>query len=279
MRKHQTAAGILHSATVLVTFLAVVFLTGPAPSALGQITAFGAPAPFIEDSIATETSPGPAPQVSTAELRSLLSSGLAVLIDARPPAEFGMSHIPGAVNVAPKPGVPLSVYVSDVEEVKRLVADRSQLLVLYCNGPFCGKSKRLAAELDGAGYTNLRRYQLGMPGWRTTGGVAVIEVDQMREVAKLDRTAVFVDAGLGDSAAGRKFGHHRLVRIATATQAEMEVAKNDGRLPINDHNTRMVVIGANAAQAITIARLIAANAFHNVSYYDGDGDRLLADRR
>jgi len=266
----------LHIATFALACAAFVGLTGPATFATGQIVAFGAQAPAIDEAVVSETAPGPAPQVSTAELKSLLASGTAIVIDARPPAEFGMSHIPAALNVAPKPGVPLSVYVSDVEEVKRLVADRTQLLVLYCNGPFCGKSKRLAAELAAAGYTNLRRYQLGMPGWRTTGGVAVIEIEQMREVAKLDRTAVFIDAGLAEREARRKFGHQRLARIATATQAEIELAKNDGRLPIDDHNTRIVVIGANAAQAITIAKLITANAFHNVAYYDGDGNELMA---
>ena len=63
-----------------------------------------------------------------------------------------MSHVPGAVNVSAKPGVPISVYVSDVKEIERLVAgDKAKALVLYCNGPHCGKSKRLSEELLGAG--------------------------------------------------------------------------------------------------------------------------------
>jgi hypothetical protein len=36
-------------------------------------------------------------------------------------------------------------------------------------GPFCGKSKRLAEELLEAGYTNVRRYQLGMSAISTHG--------------------------------------------------------------------------------------------------------------
>jgi hypothetical protein len=47
--------------------------------------------------------------------------------------------------------------------------------VLYCNGPFCGKSKRLSEELITAGYTNVRRYQLGIPVWRALFGVTEIE--------------------------------------------------------------------------------------------------------
>jgi hypothetical protein len=52
-------------------------------------------------------------------------------------------------------------------------------------GIFGGVAERVAhfldgAELLGAGYTNVRRYQYGMPGWRTMGGVAVIEPEQLR---------------------------------------------------------------------------------------------------
>ena len=49
--------------------------------------------------------------------------------------------------MAPKPGVPMSVYVSDVAEIARLAPDRAAPIVLYCNGPFRGKSKRLGEEL------------------------------------------------------------------------------------------------------------------------------------
>lgn len=224
------------------------------------------PRPVLDDAVVKEAAPGPEQQVSTKELRDLMAAGAAIVLDARPPEEFGMSHIPGALNVAPKPGVPLSVYVSDVEEVKRLVPDRLQLLVLYCNGPFCGKSKRLATELAAANYLNVRRYQLGMPGWRTTGGVSVIELEQMLQVDWLDRTAWFVDAGLTKPRA-----HRFSSRILAG---EVTAAKDDGRLPILDHNTRLIVIGATAAQARAIAQEITANAFHNVSYYDGSGDEL-----
>ena len=86
------------------------------------------------------------------------------MLDARPYREYAMGHIPGALNVAAKPGVPIAQYVSDVAEIGRLLNnDKTAALVLYCNGPFCGKSKRLSAELIEAGYANVRRYQLGIP--------------------------------------------------------------------------------------------------------------------
>ena len=80
------------------------------------------------------------PEISTQELREILASKSATVLDSRPRAEYAVSHIPGALNVAAKPGMAASAYVSDVAEVGRLLQDRKQTpLVLYCNGPFCGK--------------------------------------------------------------------------------------------------------------------------------------------
>jgi len=59
------------------------------------------------------------PEISTADLERILADKSATVLDARPYREFAMSHIPGAVNVAAKAGVPMSVYVSDVAEIGR----------------------------------------------------------------------------------------------------------------------------------------------------------------
>ena len=46
----------------------------------------------------------------------------------------------------------------------------------------------------------------------------------------------------------------------------MKQAKDDGRLPMEDHNTRIIVFGSNAAEARAVANAIASEAFHNVSF-------------
>ena len=38
---------------------------------------------------------------------------------------------------------------------------------------------------------------------------------------------------------------------------------------MEDHNTRLVVIGGSAAEARFVAEAIAREAFHNVSYFPG----------
>ncbi|HWT85824.1 MAG TPA: rhodanese-like domain-containing protein, partial [Myxococcales bacterium] len=128
-------------------------------------------------STATLAEPGAkTPEVATQELREILANRAATVLDSRPRSEYAVSHIPGALNVSAKPGVPISSYVSDVAEIGRLVQNRKDTpLVLYCNGPFCGKSKRLGADLRDDGFTNVRRYQLGIPTWRALGGITQIE--------------------------------------------------------------------------------------------------------
>jgi rhodanese-related sulfurtransferase len=213
-------------------------------------------------------------EVSTEELIRILANRSATVLDARPALEFAISHIPGALNVAPKPGVPPSMYVSDVAEIGRLTQGRKAApLILYCNGPHCGKSKRLAAELLDAGYTNVRRYQLGIPSWRAAGGVCEIELAGIRHVFGKDGTAVVIDA--------REAVEHKKQTIRGARNiprslvldgkdvGEVKRAKDDGRLPMEDHNTRIIVLGADAASARYVAEALTREGFHNVSYFPG----------
>jgi len=75
-------------------------------------------------------------EVATDELRRILLDGSATVFDARPFMEFATGHIPGAINVSAKPGVPMSLYISDVAEIDRVMrGNRAAPIVLYCNGP------------------------------------------------------------------------------------------------------------------------------------------------
>lgn len=217
-----------------------------------------------------ETGGETAPEVSTEELHGLLVGEQAVVLDARPFMEFATGHIPGAINVAAKPGVDMALYVSDVAEIDRIVGGRKDTpLVLYCNGPFCGKSKRLAEELGEAGYTNVRRYQAGIPVWRALGGVTQVEPEGAHYIYESDRSSWFVDARspevfLAGSLPGAK----------NVWAGEVHRAKSDGRVPMEDHNTRIVVFGQDADQARAVAEELTQNAFHNVGFFAGNYSEL-----
>ncbi|MDO8501619.1 MAG: protein kinase [Gemmatimonadaceae bacterium] len=222
-----------------------------------------------------------AAEVSTEEFQRILAEDQVVVLDTRPHLEYSISHIPGARNVAARPGVPMSIYVSDVAEVSRLVGgDMNRTIVLYCNGPFCLKSKRLGDELVIAGHKNIRRYQLGIPVWRAFGGVTVIEADGLRHVLALDRTAVVIDVRDADAYRdGTLPGARNVPRngvLEGRDVGEIRLAKDDGRLPMQDHNTRIIVIGRTAGDARFVAQALTYEAFHNVAYFPGTFEEAKA---
>ena len=215
-----------------------------------------------------------APEVSTEELRKILSEKSATVFDARPFKEYAVSHIPGAVNVSAKPGVSISLYISDIVAIGRVVQDnKAAPIVLYCNGPFCGKSKRLAEELITAGYKNARRYQLGIPVWRALGGITEIEPEGARYVSEKDQTAVWIDARDSEEFAASSLPNAKNLPLSGVKPGkdvgEVKKAKDDGRLPMDDHNTRIIVFGRDGGQAKAVAEALAREAFHNVSYFPG----------
>jgi rhodanese-related sulfurtransferase len=235
--------------------------------------------PDIQTAVLNETGTKTT-QVSTDDLRKVLADKTAMVFDARPASEFATSHIPGAINVAQKPGTSKALYVSDVAEIGRSVGgDKSKAIIVYCNGPFCGKSKRLSDELLAAGFTHVRRYQLGIPVWRALGGVTQIETEGARYVMHNDHTAVWLDTRSTGKAQPTLVGAKRIsVEVAKGGKdnAAMQRAKNDGTLPINDHNTRIIVFGDNQQDVEAVADSIAKEAFHNVAFFAGTTSELVA---
>jgi rhodanese-related sulfurtransferase len=202
-------------------------------------------------------------EVSTAELQDALRSHTAIVLDARPTEEFAVSHVPGARAVPGKAGTTPALYVADVNAILTTITDKHQALILYCNGLNCSRSKRFAEDLIHAGYTNVRRYQLGVPVWRALGGVMQVEKSALLSLLSRDATAVLIDAREAE-------GTPPPLRNSTwIPLRDGSKAKDDGRLPMTDHNTRIFVVGDSGAQARAVAEAIVHDAFHNVSFFDG----------
>ena len=220
-------------------------------------------------------------EVSTEQMQEIVAKRSAVVLDTRPHLEYSISHIPGAQNVAARPGVPMSVYISDVAQVGRLVGgDTLRPIVLYCNGPFCPKSRRTASELGLAGHKQVLRYQLGLPVWQAFGNVTETEADGLRHILAKDQTAVVIDVREpGEFKAGSLPGAVNIPRSLVTGErdaAEIRKAKDDGRLPMQDHGTRVIVVGRTAEDARFVAQSIAHEAFHNTSYFPGTFDQAIA---
>jgi rhodanese-related sulfurtransferase len=200
-------------------------------------------------------------EVSTEQLRRILADGSTIVVDARPYKEYVAGHIPGARNLEGAP----STHVAALETLVR--GDKSKALVLYCNGPFCQASKRLADQLVAAGFTNVRRYQLGMPVWRALGGPTVIELEGVVRIFKADQTAMYFDArSAEDFAKGSLPGAHNIPSDKFDTR----------ELPWDDFNRRVVLFGRDTDQARVLADEFGKRAWHNVAYFPGSFEALLA---
>jgi rhodanese-related sulfurtransferase len=194
------------------------------------------------------------PEVTTEELQRILADGSEPVLDVRQAREYAIGHIPGSINL----------YEKEIEQLLERYPDKAKPLVLYCNGPFCGKSRRVSEQLVKEGYTHVRRYQLGLPVWRALGNTVQTDLDGIRYVYEKDRTAVFVDAR--DPSAFRSGSMPGAVNIRAG---EAERANDDGRLPYGDKGTRVIVFADDPRAARLVAEEIAHKAYWNSSFFGG----------
>lgn len=204
------------------------------------------------------------PEISTAELRRILADGSARILDTRGRAEFEAGHIPGAVNL----DAPAAEHVA---AVGRLVGgDKAKALVLYCNGPYCQASRRLGDQLVEAGFTSVRRYQLGMPVWRALGGPTAVELGGVRRIATGDQLAVFIDARPAGAFAERSLPRARSAPVDDVLSGKLKKIE----LPEDDFNRRIVLFGRDGAEARKLADYMAKRPWHNVMYFTGSFTEL-----
>lgn len=113
--------------------------------------------------------------VSTEMLKDMLDEKKELtLIDARTKEEYQEAHIGRAVNITEK----------DFDKLAgTLPSDKGALLVLYCNGVKCGKSKKVALKAKGAGFSNILIYGEGFPVWEEKGMPVVAGPDYAKKVA------------------------------------------------------------------------------------------------
>lgn len=92
--------------------------------------------------------------VSRKELLKRLRAGTVTVLDVRPPDEFKLGHLPGAINI------PLHALKTRLAEL-----DTAREIVAYCRGEYCVLSFEAVALLRARGF-NVRRLEDGLPEWR-----------------------------------------------------------------------------------------------------------------
>ena len=107
----------------------------------------------------------------------------------------------------------------------------------------------------------------------------VTEPEGVQYIFENDRTAVWIDSREADEFAMGSLSVAQSIprsRVLTGKDVgEVKAAKDDGRLPMEDHNTRIVVFGRDSEQARFVAEAIAREAFHNVSFFPGSYAELV----
>ncbi len=241
---------ILSQSALFAVCLSVMFLPS-IQSALGQTGTDGRTG-------ATDLSRWGA-EITTEELQAVLSSRSTPVLDVRSEKEYSIAHIPGSINI----------YEKETDAIMRRFPDKRAEIILYCNGPYCHKVKRVAEQLLAKGYTGVKRYQLGMPVWRAFGNTVQTDMVGFNYIFSGDRTAVFVDARSVD-----QFRAGTVPGAVNVQAGEAEAANTDGRLPYTDKGTRIVVFADSPEKARKVAEEIGHKAFWNSSYFGGTYNTL-----
>jgi rhodanese-related sulfurtransferase/DNA-binding transcriptional ArsR family regulator len=100
--------------------------------------------------------------VTRKQLLKMIREGAVTVLDVRPPDEFALGHVPGAVNI------PLRALTERLTEIN---PDRE--IVAYCRGEYCVLAFEAVALLRARGF-KVRRLEDGLPEWRAAGMPVII---------------------------------------------------------------------------------------------------------
>jgi len=109
--------------------------------------------------------PAPLPELPGEQAREAFHAGV-LFLDARPPMDYWLGHVPNALN--------LPVWAKDFES-RLLDFMTSQMgapearVVVYCGGCCSTDSLLLARRLQAFGFKHIQIYRDGYPGWARAG--------------------------------------------------------------------------------------------------------------
>jgi len=102
---------------------------------------------------------GEFPDISVKEVKALVASKKAVLVDVNGSESYAKGHIPGALNFD----------AVEKDFAKSLPEDKNALIVAYCGGPRCKAYKAAAEAAEKLGYKNVKHMSAGISGWTGAG--------------------------------------------------------------------------------------------------------------
>lgn len=199
---------------ILVTLL---FISGcatpiPPPPAAEKVTASAA------QPVKAAIPQNPDLVITTTQVKQLLSGPEAAnyfIVDARPANKFEGGHVPGAVSI---PKVVLA------ENLEKLPKDKT--IIFYCGGLHCKLSPQSAEFAMQNGFSKVKVWYEGMPGWIKTGNYAEIETKAVEKIVMQPSNNPFV---LVDARPAVKYQRSFIPGAISLPKAEFELKK--GLLP------------------------------------------------
>ena len=122
--------------------------------------------------------------ITTAEVQQIISGPAAssyFIVDARPANKFEAGHVPGAINL---PKALLS------QNLDKLPKDKT--IIFYCGGLACKLSPQSAEIALQNGFTDVKVWYAGMPGWIRAGNYSVIEAGAVKKLVMAPAKDPFV---------------------------------------------------------------------------------------
>lgn len=181
-------------------------------------------------------------------------AGNFALIDSRPLPRFQQGTIPGSINVP---------YPTWDKVVNRLPADKTALLVFFCQGVTCQMSPLSQRKARALGYQNTKVYHEGVPEWETRDYLATQPEFVKAAYVDKDIPAVILDVRSLDESKG---GHIKgAVGMPAAAFKSQLKSFPDAKLkaPI------VVYDGRGGADAVAVARELIKAGQSNVQVMAG----------
>ncbi len=109
--------------------------------------------------IAATAFAGDFPDISIAEVKALLGTKKATIIDVNGTDSYAKGHVPGALDFD----------AIEKDFAKSLPADKNALVIAYCGNPRCSAYQAAAKAAEKLGYKNVKHMSAGISGWNKAG--------------------------------------------------------------------------------------------------------------
>ena len=109
--------------------------------------------------IAATAFAGEFPDISIAEVKALLGTKKATIIDVNGTDSYAKGHVPGALDFD----------AIEKDFAKSLPADKTALVIAYCGNPRCSAYQAAAKAAEKLGYKNVKHMSAGISGWNKAG--------------------------------------------------------------------------------------------------------------